>query len=129
MCLPHMSASYVCPICLPHMSASYVSLICQPYMSAQVIVKSSKPAAGALAPSIGGTVGKILREEGFLSLYKGCAPEVGRVCVFFIFCSCLSFCGKRASSLSTKDAPPEVYIYTYIHVYIYRLGGACCRRR
>ena len=34
MCLPYMSALYVCPTCLPYMSALYVCLICLPYMSA-----------------------------------------------------------------------------------------------
>jgi len=34
ICLPYMSALYVCPTCLPYMSALYVCLICLPGMCA-----------------------------------------------------------------------------------------------
>jgi len=49
-----------------------------PYTRAKVIVKSTKAVEGKAPPTIAGTVAQIIRDEGFLSLYQGCAPEVGR---------------------------------------------------
>uniref|UniRef100_A0A7S4L290 Mitochondrial carrier protein n=1 Tax=Guillardia theta TaxID=55529 RepID=A0A7S4L290_GUITH len=49
-----------------------------PYTRAKVIVKSSQVQPGEQAPSIAGTVSRIVKNEGFLSLYQGCTPEVTR---------------------------------------------------
>lgn len=49
-----------------------------PYTRAKILVKASKTTPGQAPPSIGATVARIIREEGFLALYKGCTPEVGR---------------------------------------------------
>mmetsp|Transcript_72044 Transcript_72044/g.105591 ORF Transcript_72044/g.105591 Transcript_72044/m.105591 type:complete len:314 (-) Transcript_72044:388-1329(-) len=49
-----------------------------PYTRAKIIVKSTKTEVGQAPPTIGGTVARIIKTQGFFSLYKGCAPEVGR---------------------------------------------------
>jgi hypothetical protein len=46
--------------------------------NSQVLVKSHKPVAGTPAPTIAGTVSRVIKEDGFLSLYQGCVPEVSR---------------------------------------------------
>jgi len=49
-----------------------------PYTRAKIIVKSTKTEAGQTPLTVGGTVARMIKTEGFFSLYKGCAPEVGR---------------------------------------------------
>mmetsp|Transcript_916 Transcript_916/g.1991 ORF Transcript_916/g.1991 Transcript_916/m.1991 type:complete len:303 (+) Transcript_916:66-974(+) len=54
------------------------TIIVFPYTRAKVLVKAYTPTAGEQAPSIAGTVAKVLKEDGFFALYQGCVPEVSR---------------------------------------------------
>mmetsp|Transcript_14390 Transcript_14390/g.33264 ORF Transcript_14390/g.33264 Transcript_14390/m.33264 type:complete len:302 (-) Transcript_14390:163-1068(-) len=54
------------------------TIIVFPYTRAKILVKSHKPVEGEAPPSIAGAVAKVLKDEGFFALYKGCVPEVSR---------------------------------------------------
>eukprot|EP00281_Chroomonas_sp_CCMP1168_P002951 CAMPEP_0206276108 /NCGR_PEP_ID=MMETSP0047_2-20121206/36121_1 /ASSEMBLY_ACC=CAM_ASM_000192 /TAXON_ID=195065 /ORGANISM="Chroomonas mesostigmatica_cf, Strain CCMP1168" /LENGTH=309 /DNA_ID=CAMNT_0053705585 /DNA_START=48 /DNA_END=977 /DNA_ORIENTATION=- len=49
-----------------------------PYTRAKILVKAHKHVEGQAAPTITGTVKRVIKEEGVLALYKGCVPEVSR---------------------------------------------------